>query len=143
MQMGLRGITLPEAKIELPGGGFAVRGLSLDDIIFLVQRHGAGLQEAFNRMMATTGELSTDTVASFALPFLQAAPEIAAEMIACASGDKEAADVAARLPFPVQIEALEQIARLTFEASGGPKKLVESVIKLAQGMTGLLTDLKA
>lgn len=143
MHMGLRGIKIPEARIELPDGGFAVRGLSLDDIMFLVQRHGAGLQAAFAQMMASDGELSTDTVAGFALPFLTSAPKIAAEVIACASGDKDAADVAAGLPFPVQIEALEQIARLTFEASGGPKKLVESVINLAQGMTGLLQDLKA
>lgn len=141
--MGLRGIKLPEARIQVLDGEFAVRGLSLDDITFLVQRHGAGLQAAFAQMMASDGELSTDTVAAFALPFLQSAPEIAAEVIACASGDKDAADVAAALPFPVQIEALEQIARLTFEASGGPKKLVELVIRLAQAMTGLLQDLKA
>lgn len=141
--MRLRDLKLPEAKIELPDGGFVVRGLCLNDIMYLVQRHGAGLQSAFATMMATEGDLTTDSVAAFAGPLLQTAPDIAAEVIACASGDPEAADVAARLPFPTQIEALEKIAKLTFDAAGGPKKLVETVIRLAQGMTGLLQDLKA
>lgn len=142
--MGLKHLKLPEAHIELPGGGFAVRGLSLNDIAFLVQRHGAKLQALFTQFTTNaTGEISTEAVAAFALPLIQAAPEIAAELIACASGDPDDADIAASLPFPVQVEALEKLASLTFDASGGPKKLLETVLRLAQGTTGLLASLKA
>lgn len=141
--MGLKHITFPEATIEFPGGNFAVRGLSLDDIAFLVQRHGAKLQEMFTSFTKGSGELSTEAVASFALPLVQAAPEIAAELIACASGAPEDADIAARLPLPVQLDALEKLVDLTFAAEGGPKKLMETVIRMAEGTTGLLESLNS
>lgn len=140
--MGLKHIKLPEAQVKFSGGDFAVRGLSLDDLSFIVQRHGAKLNVLFQNF-TEAGELTVEGVADFALPLLNAAPEIAAELIACASGDSEDAGVAATLPFPVQLEALEKLAELTFNVSGGPKKLVETVLRMAKGTTGLLDSLKA
>ena len=140
--MGLKHIKLPEAQVKFPGGDIAVRGLSLDDLSFIVQRHGAKLNVLF-KSFTEGGELTVEGVANFALPLLNAAPEIAAELIACASGDPEDAHIAADLPFPVQLEALEKLAELTFNVSGGPKKLVETVLRMAKGTTGLLDSLKA
>lgn len=139
--MSLKSLRLPEAKVELPDGGFVVRGLSLNDVSILAQRHGKRLNELFQQF-TEQGDLTTETVAAFALPLLQSAPEIAAELIACAAGDPDDAEIAGRLPFPVQIDALEKIAILTFEAGGGPKKLLETVVRLAQGTTSLLESLK-
>ena len=139
--MSLKSLRLPEAKVELPDGSFVVRGLSLNDVSILVQRHGKRLNELYQQF-AEQGDLTTETVAAFALPLLQSAPEIAAELIACAAGDPDDAEIAGRLPFPVQIDALEKIAILTFEAGGGPKKLLETVVRLAQGTTSLLDSLK-
>jgi len=139
--MSLKSLRLPEAKVELPDGGFVVRGLSLNDVSILVQRHGKRLNELYQQF-TEQGDLTTETVAAFALPLLKSAPEIAAELIACAAGDPDDAEIAGRLPFPVQIDALEKIAILTFEAGGGPKKLLETVVRLAQGTTSLLESLK-
>ncbi len=139
--MSLKSLRLPEAKVELPDGDFVVRGLSLNDVSILVQRHGKRLNELYQQF-TEQGDLTTETVAAFALPLLQSAPEIAAELIACAAGDPDDAEIAGRLPFPVQIDALEKIAILTFEAGGGPKKLLETVVRLAQGTTSLLESLK-
>lgn len=141
--MGLKNLKFPEATIEFSGGDFAVRGLSLNDISWLVQRHGQKLNNLFTQFQQSADELDTATVAAFALPLLQSAPEIAAELIACATGDAEDAEMAAQLPFPVQLDALEKLVELTFSAGGGPKKLVEIVVRLAQGTTGLLAELKA
>lgn len=141
--MGLKHIKLPEACIEFPGGDFAVRGLCLDDISYLVQRHGESLQVLFSDFVANSGEITVEGVAQFALPLLKSAPDIAAELIACASGDKDDAAIAAGLPFPTQLEALQKLAELTFNVSGGPKKLLETVVSMAQGTTGLLASLKA
>ena len=98
--MSLKSLRLPEAKVELPDGDFVVRGLSLNDVSILVQRHGKRLNELYQRF-AEQGDLTTETVAAFALPLLQSAPEIAAELIACAAGDPDDAEIAGRLPFPV------------------------------------------
>jgi len=142
--MGLKHIKLPEATVEFPGGDFAVRGLSLDDISFLIQRHGQKLQSLFSEFVSKNGEVTVEAVASFALPLLQSAPEIAAEMIACATGevDADAVKIASALPFPTQLDALEKLASLTFSVSGGPKKLLGTVVRMAQGTTGLLESLK-
>lgn len=150
--MGLKHIKLEEAVVENPGGDFAVRGLSLNDIAFLIQRHGARLQALFTDLIAKSnqagGELTVEGVAGFALPLIQAAPEIASELIACAASkpwekvDQEDLNVAYGLITPVQVDALEKALTLTFAASGGPKKLLETVVRLAQGTTGLLESLR-
>lgn len=147
--MGLKHLKLEEAVVEVPGGEFAVRGLNLNDIAFLVQRHGATLQSIFTQFLQqpADGELTTDRVAAFALPLITAAPRIAAEVVACASVKpweevtEDDLKGAYSLPMPSQLEALEHIARLTFAAEGGPKKLLETVIRLAQGTSGLLASL--
>lgn len=148
--MGLKHIKLEEATVEVPGGGqFAVRGLSLNDIAFLVQRHGARIQSLFTEFLKQPSEeaLTTASVARFVLPLIETAPEIAAEVVACAASkpwekvDEEDLAVAYGLPMPVQVDALEHVVRLTFAAEGGPKKLLETVIRLAQGTSGLLASL--
>lgn len=141
--MSLKHIKLPVEEIEFPGGNFAVRGLSLDDISYLVQHHGQRMESLFSDFAQTSGEITVEAIASFALPLLQAAPEIAADMIACASGDPEDSAIARTLPFPTQLDALQKLAGLTFSVSGGPKKLLETVVSMAQGTTGLLASLKA
>lgn len=143
--MGLKHIKLPEATVEFPGGNFAVRGLSLDDISFLLRRHGQRLQALFAELMGKPvgAELTVDSVASFAMPLIEAAPELAAEIVACAADghSPEEIAIARSLPLPTQIDALEKTLNLTFEAAGGPKKLLETVIRLAQGTTGLLQEI--
>ena len=46
-----------------------------------------------------------------------------------------------KMPIAVQQDALEKIARLTFDASGGPGKFVEAVIRLVSGTTNLMGSL--
>lgn len=141
--MGLKHIKLPEAAIKFPGGDFAVRGLSLDDIAYLVGRHGAKMNDLFLEFQKGGAELELESLASFAVPLLKAAPEVAAELIACASGDPKDWHIAATLPVPVQLEALEKLVELTFNVEGGPKKVVETVIRMAQGVSGLLSEMSA
>lgn len=142
--MGLKHLKIPEVVITTPGGNFAVRGLCLDDVAYLIGRHGEQIQQLLAQFQADKhSELSSEAISAFAAPLLKQAPRIAAEVIACATGevDEESVTVAQGLPFPIQIEAIQAVAKLTFEVAGGPKKLVESVIQIAQGTNGLLTDL--
>lgn len=143
--MGLKHIKLPSAEVEFPGGKFAVRGLSLDDIAYLVRRHKASLEELYDAFQAE-GEPTTEAALNFVGPLVQKMPALAADAIACGAGeggDAEAEMVAAQLPFPVQVEALEHIIVLTFATEGGLKKLMETVVRLAQGTTALIDSLTA
>jgi len=140
--MGLKDLKIPEAIIEIPGGNFAVRGLSLDDLAWLVRRHGEAMRKVFSEFTASDADLTSDSVAGFLLPLVDSMPGLVSEIIACAGGEAGEADLVRKLPFPVQIDALEKVIDLSFDAAGGPKKLVETVVRMAQGTTGLLESLK-
>lgn len=140
--MGLKHIKLPSAEVVFPGGTIAVRGLSLDDVAYLVRLHKASLEELFDSFQ-TEGDLTAEAAMKFVGPLVQTMPRLAADAIACAAGDHEDADIAAQLPFPVQVEILELVIGLTFSTEGGPKKLVETVVRLALGTTALMDTLTA
>lgn len=139
--MGLKHIKLPSADVEFSGGKFSVRGLSLDDIAYLVGRHKDNLHQLFEQFQEQGDLGSNDGALAFVAPLIQTAPQLAAEIIACGAGDAEDWTVAKGFPFPVQVEALEHVINLTFSAEGGPKKVLEAVIRLAQGSTALLDTL--
>lgn len=138
--MGLKHIKLPSAEVEFSGGKFAVRGLSLDDIAYLVSRNKASLTALYDEFQDAGGS-STGDLSAVIVPAIQTAPRLVAEIVACAAGDADDWEVARQFPFPVQVEALEHILNLTFSSEGGPKKVLEAVVRLAQGTTGLLNTL--
>lgn len=141
--MGLRDLSIPEEVVEIPGGSFAVRGLNVDDLSYLIRKHGPSMEKAYNGFMEkSAGSFAPEDVKDFLVPLVEYAPDLLAELIACAADDMEAAPIARRLPFPQQVDALEKIARLTFEAAGGAKKFGETIIRLLTGTTGLLESLK-
>ena len=88
--------------------------------------------------------LNADLMTNVGQKALAAAPEIVAELIALASGDgdEESVAIAARLPVPTQLDAIEKIAKLTFITEGGLPKLLETIVRLAQGTTGAMTELQ-
>jgi hypothetical protein len=142
--MGLSHLVFPEAVVNFSGGSFTVRGLTVEHIAFLVQSHSAKLNGVFNLFTEKAkdgGDIEGQELGAVLMPFLQSAPEVIAHIIACGSGNPKEASMAAQLPLPVQIEAMEHIIGFTFDAEGGPKKLMETVIRLAQGTTGLLQNL--
>lgn len=139
--MGLRDLKIPEEVVEIPGGSFAVRGLNTDDMAYLIRKHGASMEKAYASFADSNENFTPEDLKDFLVPLLEYAPELLAELIACAADDMEAVPVARRLPFPSQVDALEKIAQLTFEVAGGPKKFLETVTRLLQGTTGLLQSL--
>lgn len=137
--MGLKHLTVPEATVKTPGGDFTVRGISLDDISYLVARHGKAIGMLYSKVEGNS-ESDMD-IGSVITPALQYAPELLADVIACATGDKDDAAIARSLPMPVQVDAVEKIADLTFSASGGFSNFVETVTRIVQGATGLYGNL--
>ena len=139
--MGLKSYRPPKADIPLPGGdSFAVRGVSLADVMALTETHGRTLAEMYNHFQGQEG-FELDDVGAVSQSLVAVAPDLAAAIIAMASGEADATEEAAALPFPVQVEALESIGRLTFETSS-PKKLLEIAIRTLQNTTGLMGDLR-
>jgi hypothetical protein len=140
--MGLKDLKLPETKIEIPGGGsLAVRGLSLSDIIVLVQSYEPAMRELYEKFSKQEAGAELDW-AVLGREAMSAAPSLAATVIALGAGEPDAVDVALTLPAPVQIECLEAIGVHTIETSGGLKKVVETVIRVANATTNAVTSLQ-
>lgn len=132
--MALRDISIPTAEIAVSEGqNLTVRGITFEDLDFLMTVN-AGEVNALAAMLATTVDQSSeeaDRATTALMSVVQVTrPQLAAQIIACASGDSgaEAVSNAKRLPFPVQAQALSEIARLTFEVNGGIKKFVELLL---------------
>lgn len=121
-----------------------VRGLSTRDVQMVVQIHGSTVVDLFNRVQADPDMSDLKNAAAVFNTIIEQAPELVADLIVYASDSKtptKAVEVALRLPLPVQLDALTQIARLTFEAYGGLGKFVETLIATFEGIQGLTKNL--
>ncbi len=137
--MALEDYVLPTAEVQLPDGknSFAVRGLSLEDVALLISDHGAALEGFYGKY---SGSSSAEAMA-VGMSLIGQAPILAAQIIAIGADSREKVDLIRKLPIVVQQDALEKIARLTFDASGGPGKFIEAVLRLVKGTTDLMSTL--
>ena len=132
--MSLRAFTPPSAEI-MHGDkvAFTVRGLSLADLSHIMRAHMPDIQIVV-AMWQQYQAAGPDADIYPVLTTLAAdAPVLAAHLIACCAGDPEAHEFAKQLPIPLQIEALSQIFRLTFEEYGGLEKTLAALGKMAAG----------
>jgi hypothetical protein len=139
--VGLSELNFASETISTPGGDFVVRGLSFLDVMDLVEAHGPALAGAFTRI-SESQETSLEVVVGMAGKLAKGMPDLAAAVIAAGAGEPGAIDVAVRLPFPIQVEALEKIGRLTFQTEADVKNLVETAIRMMQGAAGTIQSLR-
>lgn len=141
---GLKGLRIPTRAVTVADGVvITVRGLSFTDISTLVNDYAPAMKGLFEELVGGgLDEVSTSDAVKFASVLLKQAPDLAAAVIAHSSGEPESLKEAKTLPFPAQLELLEAVAQLTFATEGGAKKVLEIVIRLSQGVNGLITDLK-
>lgn len=137
--MAIADFVVPSEEITLPGGvKFAVRGLSLEDVTLLLSSHGPAMEDFFRRY---SGDVQANAM-QVGMSLVAQAPALVAHIIAIAADEPEMADRVRKFPLTMQQATLEKIAKLTFDASGGPGKFIEAVIRLVKGTTNLLGDLK-
>jgi hypothetical protein len=132
--MLLKDYVIPRAKITLPGPKvdgekpfFEVRGITLDDMTFLVNQHLEPITRALKLYQESREDiLKTGNLSGFVMTLARDFPALAAEVISAASDslDEATRAVAAKLPLSVQISALSEIVRLSLEDAGGLKNLL-------------------
>lgn len=138
MAQGPFAALIARRQIKTPGGSFAVRGLSPDDVFTIYRRHAGEVAGWFDRLQAGGVDISLNAAPVLIGSLLDTAPAIAAEVIALASDagvdDEVLADVR-RLPLSPQASALEAIAELTFTQEMPPKKLLEIVVRMGRSLS--------
>lgn len=138
MSTGLTAALIARRNIQTPGGTFAVRGLSTQDVFGIYRRRAGEMALWFDKLQASES-FNLDAMPAIATSLLDTAPDLAAEIIACgadAGNDAEAVAVAKSLALGVQAKALEDIADLTFTQEMPPKKLLQIVVRMARSLTG-------
>lgn len=129
----LASYTQETAEVSVKGVSFAVRGLGLDDVSLLVRAHFDALENLFALYQsATAGPEAGDPGARLILSFVQDAPALCAQIIAIAADEPDRADVIRKMPFPVLVDALLKIGRLTFEDVGGPANFMQALVGLLE-----------
>lgn len=118
--------------VSFRGGSFTVRGLSVNDLGLLVQTHLHSLETiALIVQAAQDGPAAGGMLSRIVLALAQDAPLLAGAIVSVAAGEGlDAAEAASRLPFPVVVDALLKIGRLTFEDVGGPENFVKALAAL-------------
>jgi hypothetical protein len=140
--VGLKHLKPAVATIETSDGDIVVRGLSFADISLIVSQHRESLSALFDRVKSGGGSIDLENSTALLSSMVTAAPDAAAQIIALAA-DEEDVSLAMDLVFPVQLEVLEAVAKLTFSSEGGLKKVVETIVRVAQGATSAMQALKA
>lgn len=122
-----------QETVELPGNDpLVVRGFSLPDILLVVHRHRGMVEELFTRV--ASGELRAETAEETIVSVIGEFAPVVGQVIASASGEPDEWETAMRLPLGVQVDALDKIIRLTFEANGGLEKFMGIIAKALGNM---------
>lgn len=140
--MALADFDIATEEVALPKGkSFTVRGICLSDISLLLRNRNSEIKAYFAKYSQSGGVAPATFSSELGMSLIDAAPMLVAEIISCAADEPTMVERAAKLPINTQLDALQKIAALTFDAEGGPKKFVEAVISIMQGTTDLMVDL--
>ena len=142
--MAIKDYKLPKKSIRInDDASFEVRGLSLPDITSIIDSHGPIISKFFDKYSGNLdSEQSDEELQVMGKILSEAAPELMCSIIAIAADEPDAHEQIMKLPFTIQIEALEAVGKLTFESSGGAKKAFEMVAKVILNLTGFAVELR-
>lgn len=122
-----------QALVDIPDNeSLVVRGFSLPDLMLVIHRHKEMVEELFGRV--ANGDLRTDTVEQTLMAVIGEFSPVVGQIIASASGEPDEWETAMRLPLGVQVDALDKIITLTFEANGGVEKFMGIIAKALGNM---------
>jgi hypothetical protein len=124
----LETLEIPFETVTLGSQSFKVYGLALPHITHIVRQHREVVSRLYEEAIA--GKLGGN-VEEIALSMLDDYTPLASLAIACGMDEPQNAHLAAKLPFSVQVDAIEKIIRLTLIAEGGLEKLMEIVVRAA------------
>lgn len=128
--MGIVKLNLPTYKREVGGQELVFHGLSFYALTGIIKRHRDELDKLF-KMGQEAVEADEDfSIADMAFDVLTDSPQLVASIIAYSAKDPDSASVMLDIPFPDQLEIIEQIATLTFEGFGDAGKFFGLVARI-------------
>lgn len=139
--MALKDYEVAQSTVDLPGGvSFTVRGISFYDLTVLLKDHSEDMNRLFLKY-TQSGELSPEEVQAAIPSALAESPRLVAATIALAADEPDMQDKVLKLPFNVQLEAVEQIFINTFTTEAALKKLIELVTRVLLALSTTMSTL--
>lgn len=125
------------------GQSFDVRAVSVNDLMTLVAESGPTLAVIFAKVQQEAESLTRmthDDVKTIIFTLAREFPEVVSSLIALAADayKPEGVAMAAQLDLTTQVAAVEKIFLMTFRSEAELKKLMESLTRMAVGMSGAL-----
>ena len=121
---------IPMPTAENPDNGFDVRGLSTDDLVYLIGKYFADLKDLYDPKQPKPD------FNLFAAKLQKQAPEALAEAIAIAADAKDQVELFRRLPTAISYITVSEIGALTFGEEGG----LESFLGMMASVLGATTN---
>ncbi|TIW04167.1 MAG: hypothetical protein E5V74_07300 [Mesorhizobium sp.] len=137
--------TPKSGRIEFGDDDFIeVRGLDVPDITQLFEVHQSLVAEIYDKVVGRDPDSFTmqDADALYAEVVVMA-PMLVNNLIALSASVPDQITLVGQLPLDVKVAALEKIAILTFQMSGGLGNFLEIVMRVAGKVRGLVKNLKA
>lgn len=131
------------SNVSFSGGSIDLRGLSVPDVVQLVNVHMESCVAIYEMTVAkdaggfTEGELN-----AFLFKLIAVAPAVVSHVIALSAEATDQIDAIGKLPADVQVACLECIVEISFAMAGGAKNFLETVSRIAAGVSGLKANLK-
>ena len=142
--MSLKNITIPERTIQIGEGEISVRGISLSDLMTIVNVYGPQASMAFAKVQGSKSLDARDVRALIGSVATEFPDMVAAAMaLAAESYDPDTVTLLKRIPFHKQLEVIEAIFHLTFTQEGEIKKLLESLTEMMTEVSGALEAIKS
>lgn len=141
--MSLKDFVIPRKTVTCQGGDLSVRGLSLNDVSFVMRDYLGELENLYRTYRADEEAQKTVAVAEgvkFAITVVKESPKLVAQLIVMASDEEQQLfDIALKMPITSQVEILRTIFELTFEEAGGAKKFVDSLAAMVGATSSSMT----
>jgi hypothetical protein len=128
--VGLADIAIERRTVTFDGQSFDVRGLSFSDVLVLAREHKDEISLIFEYFNDIKGEVD---IAVLLDKVLGAAPDAVNKAVAMAADEPENAHVVATLPVTAVMEALINIAQLTFKSEEELNRFMGALNNLVLG----------
>jgi hypothetical protein len=140
----LKAIRSRRKDIEVDGDTFAVRALTLNDVMALSTTYGPALAGLYQKIIkGAVEDIGSMELAMIGETLVKASPDLAVAIIAHGAGEPNEIENARSLPFPVQLEALQAIFEFTFASEADVKKVLEIVTAAMEKTTSLIASVQA
>lgn len=125
--MALADYKAPKLPVTIANTEIQVRGLSIADIVNIMQVHLDDLAGVMTIYENAGGSLTEENIMSFGITLCKDAPGLVANIIAVSADEPDQVDQAASLSIMEQIRVLEAVGRMTFTDVNSVKLLAGAV----------------